>query len=134
MEQLATELERQLKNLEGQAAKKALEKEKGRALKGKDQKSFADHEALPMAKPKDGFMYGYNCQAAVDEKRQIIVAAEVHDSAADCGALNSMVEKVQENGSEFPGAVFKRQNKELYFIALCLELFLPMRGIRVWII
>ena len=88
-----------------QAAKKALEKEKGRALKGKDQKSFADHEALPMAKPKDGFMYGYNCQAAVDEKRQIIVAAEVHDSAADCGALNSMVEKVQENGGEFPGAV-----------------------------
>jgi len=87
-----------------QAAKEALEKEKGEELKSKDQKSFADHDALPMAKPKDGFMYGYNCQAAVDEKHQIIVAAELHGSAADSAALTPLLQKVEENCGQLPTA------------------------------
>ena len=58
-----------------------------------------------MAKPKDGFMYGYNCQAAVDADHQIVVAAELHDSAADTQALVPVLKKVKENCGENPNAV-----------------------------
>lgn len=101
---LPEEIQRREKRLAKiQAAKAALEKEAGgEAVDPKAQKSFADHDALPMAKPKDGFMYGYNCQAAVDADHQIIVAAEIHDNAADTGALISTVDKVEENCGSLP--------------------------------
>jgi len=87
------------------AAKKALEEEAQGAVEAKAQKSFADHDAMPMAKPKDGFMYGYNCQAAVDGDHQIIVAAELHDSAADTQALVPVLEKVKKNCERNPKEV-----------------------------
>lgn len=87
------------------AAKKALEEETQGEVEAKAQKSFADHDALPMAKPKDGFMYGYNCQAAVDGDHQIIVAAELHDSAADTQALVPVLDKVEENCGKNPNEV-----------------------------
>ena len=85
-----------------QAAKEALEKEAETEPEAKAQKSFADLDALPMAKPKDGFMYGYNCQAAVDGDHQIIVAAEIHPSAADTEALIPVLDKVEQNCGQLP--------------------------------
>lgn len=92
------------------AAKAALESEAqeqgtAQAIEDKQQKSFADPDALPLAKPKDGFMYGYNCQAAVDSEHQIVVAAELHDNAADTAALEPMVKQVQVNCGSIPEAL-----------------------------
>ena len=88
------------------AAKAALEKEAGAdEVDPKKQKSFADHDALPMFKAKDGFMYGYNCQAAVDGDHQIIVAAEVHDNVADSGALPSVLDAVKATTGQHPSEV-----------------------------
>lgn len=79
------------------AAQAAIEREAdGGRVEPKAQKSFADHDAKAMAKPKDGFMYGYNCQAAVDEASQIIVAAELHDQVPDCRALPLMLDRAAE--------------------------------------
>lgn len=50
-------------------------------------------------------MYGYNAQAAVDEASQIIVAAELHDSAADRQALPALLDKVVENCGDTPDEV-----------------------------
>jgi transposase len=80
------------------AAKEALEKDYAEAqVPQSAQKSFADHNAMPMAKSGEAFMYGYNCQAAVDEKNQIIVAADLHDVSNDYGALGPMIEEVERN-------------------------------------
>lgn len=88
-----------------QAAKKALEAEAGDAVPDKKaQKSFADHDALPLG-GKGGFIYGYNAQAAVDEESQIIVAAELHDSAADSQALPAILDKVEETCGKLPAEV-----------------------------
>lgn len=87
------------------AAKAALEAEAGAAeVEKKAQKSFADHDALPLG-GKGGFIYGYNAQAAVDETSQIVVAAELHDSAADSQALPSVLDKVAENCGKAPEEV-----------------------------
>lgn len=81
-----------------EAAKKALEEEaKGEIIEQKAQKSFNDLEAMPMAKVGHEFKYGYNAQAAVDEKSQIIVAAELHDNPQDSQALPIVLDKVEEN-------------------------------------
>ena len=80
------------------AAKEALEKDyAGEAVPEKAQKSFADHDALPMAKQGDAFQYGYNCQAAVDGDNQIIVAAELHDAPNDYQALSGLLAQTEEN-------------------------------------
>jgi transposase len=80
------------------AAKAALEKEnKDGLVNEKAQKSFADHDALPMMKNQSGgFMYGYNCQLAVDSRNQIVVAATVHDNQHDCRALADVLSKIDE--------------------------------------
>jgi hypothetical protein len=79
------------------AAKRALEAESaGKEVDPKSQKSFNDHEAMPMAKRGGEFKYGYNVQAAVDEKSQVIVAAELHDIPQDSKALPVMLDKIEE--------------------------------------
>jgi len=81
-----------------EAAKKALEEEaKGEIVEQKAQKSFNDLEAMPMAKVGHEFQYGYNAQAAVDERSQIIVASELHDNPQDSQALPIVLDKAEEN-------------------------------------
>ncbi|MHB1426263.1 MAG: transposase, partial [Gemmataceae bacterium] len=88
-----------------EAAKKALEEEaEGGEPEKKAQKSFADHDALPLG-GKGGFIYGYNAQAAVDEASQILVAAELHDSAADSQALPEILDKVEDLCGKTPDEV-----------------------------
>jgi transposase len=89
-----------------EAAKQALESEVGEGnVDPKSQKSFNDHDAMPMARHKGEFTYGYNAQAAVDETSQVIVAAELHDSPADMKALPDMLEKVDEVCGKNPDEV-----------------------------
>jgi transposase len=89
-----------------EAAKKALDEEaKGEAVDRKSQKSFNDLEAMPMAKVGHEFKYGYNVQAAVDEKSQIIVAAELHDNPQDSRALPTILDKVEETCGQSAGEI-----------------------------
>ena len=62
----------------------------------KAQKNFTDPESRIM-KTKDGFIQGYNVQAAVDAQAQIIVAQDVTQSAADHGQLVAMTDAVEDN-------------------------------------
>ena len=45
-----------------------------------------------MMKTTDGFHYAYNAQAVVDEESQVVIAAEVVQSAADVDQLLPMAE------------------------------------------
>lgn len=64
----------------------------------KAQRNFTDPESRIM---KDGsgksFEQAYNCQAAVDEKSQIIVAANVTQQTNDKQQVEPMVEAIKEN-------------------------------------
>jgi transposase len=60
------------------------------------QRSFTDPEAQ-MMKTNHGFDYAYNAQAVVDEKSQVILAAEVTGEASDINQLVPMIKKTGEN-------------------------------------
>lgn len=64
-------------------------------------KALHDLDALTVGR-KCNFPFGYNVQAAVDEKSQIIVAAEIHENQSDQGALTEMMDKVKENCGAYP--------------------------------
>lgn len=104
--ELPEELERKEKRLARiEAAKEKLETEKGESIRESDQKSFNDHDALPMAGKGKGFEYGYNMQLAVDEDSQIIVGATVHGSQADAGAVADILEQAKQNTGDVPDEV-----------------------------
>lgn len=67
----------------------------------KAQRNFTDPESRIM-KGKDGFIQGYNAQAAVDAKAQVIVAHGLTDNAADAGQLIPMADAVQANTGAKP--------------------------------
>jgi len=65
------------------------------APKDKAQRNFTDPESK-LLKTKDGFIQGYNCQAAVDAQAQIIVAHDV-STENDPRLLVSMMDQVKSN-------------------------------------
>ena len=82
-------------------AKKANKSTQSKDVRGakpddKAQKNFTDPESRIM-KTADGFVQGYNCQAAVDSKSQIIVAQAVTNEANDKRQLIPMVDMVKTN-------------------------------------
>jgi transposase len=88
-----------------QAAKAALEAEAeaagNDAPDDKAQRNFTDAESR-IQKTKDGFIQGYNAQAAVDHANQIIVACDVGPSSADNPQLVPMVEQIIANTGSVP--------------------------------
>ena len=62
----------------------------------KAQKNFTDPESRIM-KSKDGFIQGYNAQAAVDATAQIIVAHGLTQNASDQGQLVPMIDAIETN-------------------------------------
>ena len=67
----------------------------------KAQMNFTDPESKLMKGP-DGFMQGYNGQAAVDAHAQIIVAQQLTNQQSDCPQLAAMVAKIRENAGRNP--------------------------------
>lgn len=70
-----------------------------------DQTSFTDPQSRIMKQPNGRFEHSYNAQTAVDAERQIIVAAELTDCAADSGQLPVMVEAMERMLGALPGIV-----------------------------
>jgi len=68
------------------------------------QDNFTDPESRIM-KTAEGFQQCYSGQAAVDAERQIIVAAEITQNAADCNELLGVIEVAQANASQKPEQV-----------------------------
>src|SRR5262245_26464539 len=82
--------------------RKQLERERGSALKPKNQKSFADPDANMMMTGEGALQYCYNAQAATSEDG-VILAAEVTAAPRDVDQLVPMVEAVRANTGCRPG-------------------------------
>lgn len=61
--------------------------------KEKAQRNFTDAESRIM-KSKDGFIQGYNCQAAVDAENQIIVAQHVTNNGSDAHQMQPLLNQI----------------------------------------
>jgi transposase len=70
----------------------------------KDQYNFTDPESRIM-KGADGFVQGYNAQAAVEPKRGLIVGQRVTEAANDKEQLQPMVETIEQQSGQRPEAV-----------------------------
>lgn len=63
---------------------------------GKAQRNFTDPQSR-ILKSKDGFIQGYNAQAAVDGKEQIIVAHTLTQSTSDQDQLTALIDGIEAN-------------------------------------
>ena len=98
------------------------------------QKNFTDPESriMPSGTNKGSFLQGYNCQAAVDAKSQIIVAAEVTQATNDKRQARPMMEQVIANAGAAPKQVlmdagyFSKENIE----NLKMDTFIPPDRMR----
>jgi transposase len=63
---------------------------------GKAQRNFTDPESR-ILKSKDGFIQGYNAQAAVDGKAQVIVAHAITQSTSDQDQLTVLLDGIEAN-------------------------------------
>ncbi len=71
----------------------------------KAQRNFTDPESRIMRSKPDGFIYGYNAQAAVDDAHQVIVATTLDASATDTGALPALLDAIEANTGRRPTQV-----------------------------
>lgn len=85
------------------------------------QENFTDPESRIMKHAGGGFDYSYNAQAAVDETAQIIVAAELVNSAADSGQLAMVLAAVRRDAGADPKQVLADAGyrSEAMFEQLC---------------
>lgn len=70
----------------------------------KAQRNFTDPDSRIM-KTKDGFVQGYNAQAAVDAEAQIIVAHGLTNSGSDQAQVTPLVDAIQANTGRLPKEV-----------------------------
>ena len=69
--------------------------------RGKAQRNFTDPDSH-ILKGGDGWIQGYNCQAAVDGDHQVIVAVGLSNQAGDAPHLLPMVERIVANTGQLP--------------------------------
>ena len=69
--------------------------------KDKAQRNFTDPESRIM-KSKEGYIQGYNAQAAVDAKEQVIVAQSLTNNASDQGELVPLVDQIKTKTGRKP--------------------------------
>ncbi len=67
-----------------------------------EQRNFTDPESRIMKMGNKAFDQAYNCQAAVDEKKQIIVACEATNAPNDKQLVEPMVKKIKETVQRTP--------------------------------
>lgn len=70
----------------------------------KDQYNFTDPESRIM-KGSDGFVQGYNAQAAVEATLQLIVGQDVTQAANDKEQIKPMIQVMEEQSGQRPGEI-----------------------------
>jgi len=123
-------IRRAKEELEREAREQAEEegKEGAAIVKDSKQRNFTDPESR-IQKTNDGYIQGYNAQAAVDAAHQIVVACDVVQSSVDAPQLAPMVKQIEENLGERP----KEMSADAgYFSAANVEL-LEEKGIEALI-
>jgi transposase len=85
------------------AAGKSAEEAKKAKPADKDQYNFTDPESRIM-KGGDGFVQGYNAQAAVEPEKGLIVGQLVTQAANDKEQLQAMVEAIEQQSGQRPEA------------------------------
>ena len=82
----------------------------------KAQRNFTDPESriMPGAGAKGSVVQGYNCQAAVDARAQIIVAADVTDEANDKQQAQPMLTQVLVHTEQVPQCQRSCNNPQLW--------------------
>lgn len=68
----------------------------------KAQRNFTDGDSRIMLSKPDGWIYGYNAQAVVDEAHQVIVATTIETTTTDVGHLPALVDQVEANTGRRP--------------------------------
>src|ERR1700719_2341411 len=68
------------------------------------QRNFTDPESRIM-KTKDGFIQGYNAQAAVDAEHQIIVSCDLTNQGTDSAQLLPLIDQIKANTEVLPKQV-----------------------------
>ena len=104
----------------------------------KAQRNFTDPESriMPASDAKGSIVQGYNCQAAVDARAQIIVAADVTDEANDKQQAQPMLTQVLVNTEQVPGTVsmdtgyFSEANVTALTALGCMPLIPPDRQLH----
>ena len=105
--------------------------------KDKAQKNFTDPDSRIMPRPGDrlAFMQAYNCQAAVDGKEQVIVAADVVQQTNDSREARPMLAQIKANTGGVPSKVsmdtgyFSEENVEA-FEKSGVEVFVPPERLK----
>jgi len=95
------------KVIEQRARDKAAEEGKsaeGAKPEGKDQYNFTDPESRIM-KSGDGFVQGFNAQAAVEPELLLIVGQSVTEATNDKKQLKPMVELIEQQSGQRPEAI-----------------------------
>ena len=108
------QIEAEVKRSEYEAKKNAYDKKTGRRGRPpkppserpdpKTQRNFTDPESriMPVSGAKS-FIQGYNCQAAVDNKAQIVVATNVTQEPNDKQQVTPLIERIEANtGGKLP--------------------------------
>jgi transposase len=68
----------------------------------KAQRNFTDADSRIMLSKPDGWIYGYNAQAVVDEVAQVIVATDLSVETTDTRQLPAMLDQVAANTGRYP--------------------------------
>ena len=68
----------------------------------KAQRNFTDPDSRIMLSKPDGWIYGYNAQAVVDEAHQVILATELTIETTDMRSLPDLVDQVEANTGRRP--------------------------------
>ena len=63
----------------------------------KAQRNFTDPESRIMRSRTEGFVQGYNAQAAVDGSHQVVVACDLNADPTDTRALPDLVDQIERN-------------------------------------
>jgi transposase len=66
------------------------------------QRNFTDPDSRIMLSKPDGWIYGYNAQAIVDDAHQVIVATAIDGDATDTAHLPALVDQVEANTGRRP--------------------------------
>ena len=110
--------------VEGPRAPKALSGEPD----GKAQRNFTDPESR-ILKTADGYVQGYNAQAAVDAEHQVIVAADVVAQQNDSDQVAPMLERIEAN----TGALPREMSADAGYCSEENLALLEERGVRAYV-